>query len=311
MFNIYFYNYLKKIKHYCKDKEYRTQIKIRFGVYNYLTDEAFLKKIFKKIMGKPLNLDNPITFNEKLQWLKLHDGNPKYIMLVDKYAVKEYISQILGDSYVIPTLGLWKSFDDIDFDSLPSQFVLKCNHDSGGVIICRDKSKLNLKPIQKAIKRSLKRNFYMIGREWPYKDIPRKIFAEKFIEDKNHTLNDYKFFCFDGYVDNVMIVAGRDTGNPRFYHFNREWKLCRYNRLCRSLPEDFTIPKPSKIDEMFEIAEKLSKGFPHVRIDLYCVDDHIYFGEYTLYNQSGFETGFDNYSDTLLGSFIRLPLENE
>lgn len=164
-----------------------------------------------------------------------------------------------------------------------------------------------MKSARKKLERSLKRDFYKIGREWPYKHVPRKIIAEPYVEDSDGNLNDYKFFCFSGVVDNVMIVTGRSGGSPDFYHFDKNWKLCQYNRLCRSLPAGYTIPKPEKMDEMFELAHRLSKDLLHVRMDFYCVDNHIYFGEYTFYNQSGFETGFDYASDLYLGSLIELP----
>ena len=261
-------------------------------------------------MGKALDLKNPKTFNEKLQWLKLNDHNLNYIKLVDKYESKKIVAEIIGDQYIIPTLGVWNSFEEIDFAKLPKQFVLKCTHDSGSVVICKDKDNFPKNEAKEKIERALKSNYYWSGREWPYKKIPHRIIAEEYVEDSgNGELDDYKFFCFDGIVDNVMVVRGRAQGKPLFYHFDKDWKLCRFNRLTRSLPSDYHEEKPPFIDEMIVIAEKLSKGFPHVRIDLYEANGQIYFGEFTLYNQSGWETGFDDYSDGYLGSLIHLPVD--
>ena len=275
-----------------------------------LPDSVYLRLLYPRIMGKPLDLKNPKTYNEKLQWLKIHDHNPQYIKLVDKYEVKQIVSDMIGEQYIIPTLGVWNDSKSIDFHSLPDQFVLKCTHDSGSVIICKDKRNFDVEQATAVLDKSLKNNFYWRGREWPYKHIPHRVIAEPYLVDaETGRLDDYKFFCFDGSVDNVMVVRGRAEGKPKFYHFDKDWNLCRFNRLTRSLPEGFHEEKPPFIEEMIDISEKLSKGFPHVRIDLYEANGKIYFGEFTLYNQSGFETGFDDYSDGYLGSLIHLPIE--
>ena len=163
-------------------------------IKNIIPDSVYLKMKFKKSMGYSLNLKNPQTFNEKLQWLKLYNRNPEYTMMVDKYAVKKYISKEIGDKYIIPTLGVWNSFDEIDFDSLPDKFVLKCTHDSGGLIVCRDKSKLDMNKIRKIIETSLLNNFFYMGREWPYKNVPHRIIAEQYMADD---LRDNKLLCFE------------------------------------------------------------------------------------------------------------------
>lgn len=280
------------------------------GLFNWMSDERYLKIAYKIVMGKKLNLDNPRTFNEKLQWLKLHDRRPEYIMMVDKHEVKKYVKDIIGEEYIIPTLGVWDHFDQIDFEKLPEKFVLKCTHGSGDVVICKDKSKFDKVTAKRKIERCLRHNFYWSGREWPYKMIKPRVIAEKYIEDEaTKSLDDYKFFCFDGMMDNVMVVRGRADGKPKFYHFDREWNLCRFNRLGRALPEGYAEPKPPFINDMIKIAEYLSKNMIHVRIDLYEANCHVYFGEYTLYNQSGWESGFDDFSDGYLGSLIKLPYE--
>lgn len=274
----------------------------------YLPDSLYLKLKFRKIMGQRLDLKNPQTFNQKLQWLKLYDHNPQYIDLVDKCKVKEIVGKKIGEQYIIPTLGVWDRVDEINFNALPEQFVLKCTHDSGSAVICTDRKRFDESKAKAKLQNSLKRNYYYMGREWPYKNIKPRILAEKYIVDKTTgRLDDYKFFCFNGIVDNIMVVRGRGEGNPKFYHFNKNWKLCRFNRLTRSLPEGYQEEKPVFIDEMIQLAERLSAGMIHVRIDLYEANGQIYFGEYTLYNQSGWETGFDEYSDGYLGSLIQLP----
>ena len=276
-----------------------------------LPDSLYIRLKFKKIMGKNLDLKHPRTFNQKLQWLKLHDHNPQYINLVDKYAVKNIVKNIIGEKYIIPTLGIWNAFEDIDFSILPNQFVLKCTHDSGSVVVCTDKAKFDFESAKAKLKKGLKRNYYYSGREWPYKNIKPRIIAEQYIVDKaTGRLDDYKFFCFNGLVDNVMVVRDRDKGEPKFYHFDKQWNLCRFNRLTRSLPQGYKEEKPIFIDDMIKLAEKLSKNMIHVRIDLYEANGQIYFGEYTLYNQSGWESGFDEYSDGYLGSLIHLPIDN-
>lgn len=276
----------------------------------WVPDKQFLQFWYHWNFGKKLNLEEPVTYNEKLQWLKLYDHNPDYPEMVDKYEAKKRIASILGEEYIVPTLGVWDSFDEIDFDALPDKFVLKTTHDSGGVVICKDKLSFDVSSAKEKINRSLRKEFYYVGREWPYSQVKPRIIAESYLADEDNAdnLNDYKFFCFDGYVDNVMMVLERASGNPKYYHFNvNSWKMCRFNRLCRSLPEGFTIEKPCFIDEMVRVAQVLSKGYPHIRIDLYYVNGQIKFGEYTLYNQSGFETGFDTKTDEYLGRLIRLP----
>lgn len=283
---------------------------IKHSLSKLLPDSIYLKLKFKKVMGRPLDLEHPKFFNDKLQWLKLHDHNPVYINLVDKFESKKIIASIIGEEYIIPTLGVWKSFDEIDFNKLPSQFVLKCTHDSGGVVVCRNKDTFDYAMARKKLSNHLKVNYFWTGREWPYKHIPPRIIAEQYEEDSvTKSLDDYKLFCFDGQVDNIMVVRGRADGKPKFYHFDKEWHLCRFNRLTRSLPEDFHEEKPPFIDQMIILAEKISKGYPHVRIDLYEANGKIYFGEFTLYSQSGWETGFDEFSDGYLGSLIHLPID--
>lgn len=260
------------------------------GWFSWTPDETYLKFMFRGAMGYWPNLKKPNTFNEKLQWLKLHDRNPLYTNLVDKYEVKKIVASILGEEYIIPTLGVWDKFDDIDFDSLPNQFVLKCTHDSGGLVICRDKNKLNINTAREKIEKCLKTSYYKSYREWPYKNVKPRIIAEQFMEESSEAgLPDYKFFCFNSDVDCVMLCLDRHIGDTKFYFFDKKWNLLRYNIRGKAAPADFSLPKPQCIDEMFRIASKLSTNHPFSRIDLYQVKGKVYFGEITFYPDSGFD----------------------
>jgi hypothetical protein len=279
---------------------------LRDFIKRIIPDAIYLKLKFKKEMGRSLDLKNPLTFNEKLQWLKLYNRNPLYTTLVDKYAVKQYMSKLIGEQYIIPTLGVWENFEDIDFDKLPNQFVLKCTHDSGSYVVCRDKSKLNIDEARKKLAIALKKNYYYPGREWPYKNVPPRIIAEQYIEDRNGALIDYKFSCFDGYVDCVMACLDRHLNDTKFYFFDKEWNLKRLNIRGKNAPADFTIPKPSCMDQMFDIAAKLSEKIPYVRVDLFECDGKIYFGEMTFYPDSGFDANLLPETDKYFGQLIDL-----
>lgn len=302
-------NILKKIVKYFSDREFNIRINSKLGLYNNVDDKEYLEKLFRASMGYNLDLNNPKTFNEKLQWLKLYNRNLLYTKLVDKYKVREYISDKIGEEYLIPLLGVWDDPDDIDFDSLPNQFVLKCNHNSGlGMCICKDKNSLDISKVRSELRKGLKQDYYLTGREWPYKNVPRKIIAEKYMVDSydSNEFTDYKFFCFDGYVDCVMVCLDRSSGNPKFYFFDKEWNLKRYNKRGLEAPENFTIPKPICMDDMFEIASQLSKGIPFVRVDLYQSNNQIYFGEMTFYPDSGFDKNITREADLYFGSLINL-----
>lgn len=278
------------------------------GRYKNMPDEEYLRKFYSAIMGKPLNLEHPITFNEKLQWLKLNNRNPLYTTLVDKYSVKKYISEQIGDEYIIPTLGVWDSFDDIDFKKMPNQFVLKCTHDSGGLVFCRDKSKLNISKAKKKINKSLRNNYYWVGREWPYKDVKPRIIAEKLMTDNNEAeaLTDYKFNCFNGRADCVMVCFDRFSEDTKYYFFDEKWQLLRINKRGLEAPQNFTLPKPACIDEMFAIASKLSEGIPYVRVDLYECQGKVYFGEMTFFPDGGFDPNYLPKTDLYFGNLIKL-----
>lgn len=270
-------------------------------------DELYLKLLFRNRMGKKLNLKNPETFSEKLQWMKLYDRNPQYTMMVDKYAVKEYVSKILGEEYIIPTLGVWDSFDEIDFEKLPEKFVLKCTHDSGGLVICTDKSKLNKAEAKSKINHALRRKYYLNTREWPYKNVKPRIIAEKYMVDESgYELKDYKFFVFDGQMRAMFIATDRTADTETCFDF--------YDRKFEHLPftnghpnAQHTIKKPENFEEMIAIAEKLGKGLPQARIDLYNINGRIYFGEITFFHWSGMKPFKPEEWDYKFGSWFNLP----
>lgn len=277
------------------------------GVLRFLPDKTFLKMYYTVMTKNKMDIDNPKAFNEKLQWLKLYNRNPFYTKLVDKYKVREYIADKIGEEYLIPLLGVWDSPDDIDFDSLPNKFVLKCNHDSGGLSICRDKKTFDVNIAKKKLKKSLKTNYYYSGREWPYKNVPRKIIAEKYMTDETGTnLRDYKFYCFDGKAKVVGIYQDRNTDKETtgdFFDMDFNWLDFTFN-----MPNAKVKPsKPNHFEKMKEIAEILSKGIPHVRVDLYLSNDKIYFGELTFFDGSGFDKIEPFEWDVKLGNWINLP----
>ncbi len=272
----------------------------------WLPDEAYIRLYFRLRMHKSCDLKNPKTFNEKLQWLKLHDRYPRYTDMVDKVEAKKIAAAIVGDEHIIPTLGVWGSFDEIDFSSLPEQFVLKCSHDSEGLVIVKDKSNLDLAAARKKIESAMRYNFYYVGREWPYKNVRPRILAEAYLEDTAcGELRDYKFYCFDGEPKMMFVVTGRAAGDTRIDFFDLDFK---HLPVTQHYPNaDFEIKKPKTFDQMVAAAKKLSAGLTHVRIDFYEVNGKMYFGEYTFFDNSGFGPFDQPEWDERLGSWIKLP----
>lgn len=281
-------------------------LKVISKIYFLFPERLYLKIRYYLEMGKTLDLDNPKTMNEKLQWLKLYDRKPEYTQMVDKVLAKGYVASLIGEKYIIPTLGVWDHFKEIDFDKLPDQFVLKTNHSGGstGVVICKDKKTLDKKAVGIKLEKSLKEDLSRSLVEWPYRNIERKILAEKYLGDD---LIDYKFYCFNGDADVVMMCTERETGYPKFYFFDKDWKLRRLNKRGKEAPEGFSLPKPEGMDEMFTIASKLSKGLPYARIDLYNIEGKIYFGEITFFPSGGFDVNRLPESDLYFGEKIILP----
>ena len=283
-------------------------------IMKLIPDSIYLKIQFRKKFGRKLNLKNPLTFNEKMQWLKLYDRNPKYTVLVDKYEVKKIVSQVLGKQYIIPTIGVWDKFDDIDFDDLPNQFVLKCTHDSGGLVICLNKKSLKRNEYKEKIEKCLKNNFYYLGREWPYKNVKPRIIAEPLMSNSNdnknlkNELTDYKFMSFNGKVKCLFVCTERFSADGlKVNFFDRDWNALPFERYYpRSLK---IINKPVNYNEMIMFAEKLSENIPFVRVDFYEIDNKIYFGEITFYPGSGMEEFKPSEWDRKLGDWIQLPIK--
>lgn len=252
-----------------------------------ISDKCLLKCLYRARMGKKLNLKDPRTYNEKLQWLKLYDRKPIYTKMVDKYEVKEYVAEKIGAEYIIPTLGVWDRFEEIDFEKLPEQFVLKCTHDSGGLVICKNKNCFDYEAAKRKINASLKRNYYWSTREWPYKNVKKRIIAETYMEDtKTGELPDYKFFAFDGKVKAMFIATERQSVDETKFDFFDE----NFNHLpfTNGHPNAEKMPeKPTCFEEMKTLSEKLSVGIPQVRVDFYEVNGKVYFGELTFFHWGG------------------------
>lgn len=278
------------------------------GALSWMPDKLYLKLRYRAAFNQKLNLKAPQTFSEKIQWLKLYDRNPDYIRMVDKYEVKEYVSQIIGDEYIIPTLGVWDCFDEIDFNRLPQQFVLKCTHDSGGLVICKDKSRLNMKEAREKIEKSLKQDYYKWGREWVYKNVRPRIIAEVYMEDhETSELRDYKFFTFNGVVKAMFIASERQTAGEetRFDFFDADFNHLDFTN---GHPNAAQLPKcPENFEKMKHLAEQLSKGIPHVRVDFYEVNGKVYFGELTFAHWSGLKPFNPDKWDKIFGDWIEIP----
>lgn len=281
--------------------------KIKYAM-RIIPDRAYIQMYYFAHFKKFCNLKNPKTYNEKLNWLKLHDKNPIYTRIVDKFEAKEYVKDIIGDQYIIPTLGVWDNFDDIDFDELPQQFVLKCTHDSEGLVIVKDKDKLDKEMAKNKIESALKQNFFYIGREWPYKNVKPRIIAEKYMEDHiDGELRDYKFFCFDGEPKAMFVASDRASDNVKFDYFDLNFN---HLDIKQKYPHaEQPLRKPVTFEKMIELSKVLSKGFPHVRVDFYEVDGQLYFGELTFYHFSGFMPFEPNKWDKIFGDWIKLPSE--
>lgn len=280
----------------------------RAGKLRWMSDEQFLKLKYRTAFGHKLDLNNPITFNAKLQWLKLYDRRPEYITYVDKYRVREFVAEKIGQEYLIPLLGRWDNAEDIDFDSLPEQFVLKCNHDSGCVIICKNKAVFDKEKARARLAKQLKKNLYWHAREWPYKDVKPCIIAEKYMEDmETGELRDYKFFAFSGQVRALFVATDRQTPGEetKFDFFDTEFN---HLPIKQGHPNAEKPPaEPKKLKEMIFLAQELSKGIPQLRVDFYEVNGKVYFGELTFSHYSGFVPFEPKSWDETFGNWIQLP----
>ena len=269
---------MNKIKRVIKEPHLIITRLMDLNFFWFIPDESYLKLKYKLVMGTKLDLENPKTFNEKLQWLKLHDRNPEYTKMVDKYEAKEYVANIIEKEYIIPTLGVWDRYEDIDFDKLPNEFVLKPTHTSGNVFICKDKKSINYKKLKKQV------------HKWPYKNVKPRIIAEKYMEDKTGELVDYKVYAFNGKCEYVMTCVDRAKGETKFLYYDRNWNLKKdfsYDGL--KYGDTVKVDKPENLDKMFEFAGILSKGIPFVRVDFYEANGKLYFGELTFFPSAGFD----------------------
>ena len=280
-------------------------------------DKLYLKGLWRLKMGYPLNLDNPQTFNEKLQWLKLYDRKPIYTKMVDKYEAKYYVASIIGEKYIIPTLAVYDRVEDINFDTLPYQFVLKCTHDSGGLVICRNKEKLDIEAAKKELQKFLKSNYFYQNREWPYKNVKPRIIAEQYMEDSDlhedtnqhdvKGLVDYKFYCFNGEAKYLYVSKGLENhATARISFLNMDWQFAPFGRSDFA-PFDELPEKPSRFDEMVKIANRISKGHSFLRVDLYQINGQIYFSELTFHPCSGMMPFKPEKWDKIFGEWIALP----
>lgn len=271
-------------------------------------DKLYLKLKFRLVMGQKLNLDNPNTFNEKLQWLKLYNRRPEYTTMVDKYAVKQYVADKIGEEYIIPTLGVWDNVESIDWDSLPNQFVLKTTHGGGGggVVICKDKNTFDKEGAKQKLQKSLDSDIYLNFREWPYKDVLKRIIAEQYMTDESGVeLKDYKFFCFNAKVRCFKVDFDRFI-NHKANYYDRDAKLLPFGEICCMPDFNRQFEKPKNFDKMVDIVETLSEGIPFVRIDIYNTDGKIYFGEITFFPAAGMGKFEPKEWDETLGELIRL-----
>lgn len=295
------------LKKYIYNPEKIILVLMEYGFLNWLQDKDYLKLRYRILIGKPLNLENPSSFNEKLQWLKINNRKIEYVKLVDKYEVKSFVKERIGEEFIIPTLGIWDKFEDIDFKNLPNQFVIKCTHDSGGIVICKDKATFDYRFAKKKISGCLKHNFYYHAREWPYKNIRPRIIVEKYmVSEDGKALKDYKLMCFNGVVKNIFVCTNRySEGGLNVTFFDTSWNRMPFER---HYPQDKDlIAKPVNLEKMIILAEKLSVDIPFVRVDFYEINGKVYFGEMTFFPGGGTEEFTPDSWDFELGSWIELP----
>lgn len=288
-------------------------------LFDSMSDENYLKMMWRIKFGTKLDLENPQTFTEKLQWLKLYDRKPEYTNWVDKYEVKRIVGDMIGDKYIIPTLGVWDTVEEIDWAALPQQFVLKTTHgsDSSGVVICQNKDEFDKAAAVKKLKKSMKSDVYKTMREWPYKDIKKRVIAEAYLTDSKNVdnqsisiggggqLKDYKFYCFGG-VPKFMLIASNRFTTHNFNYYDMEFNKLPLTSAVGS-QSDVVFDKPEQFDEMKEIATILSQGFAHIRVDLYCSGGKVYFGELTFYDSSGYDDFSSEEWNRKCGDWIKLP----
>ena len=312
-------NMLQKVHKFCTSPSYRFDILANLGAYNHLPDDEFSLRRYQNRTGRVLNLDDPLLFNEKLQWLKIYDRNPKYTVMADKYRVKDYVANRIGSNHVVPTYFAWKDPREIDLDKLPEQFVIKCNHNSGdGMYICKSKSEINYGQMVSKLSKAIKKDYYKTNREWVYKNIPRVVFAEKYLNDSNEKkshenevggLIDYKFYCFHGKPRFLYVGFANIIDNVKHDHLSflsLEWEKVPFSRA--DYPQLDEIPsKPRCLENMIQYASQLSQGIPFVRVDFFLVDNNIYFSEFTFTPGAGYGLFSPIEWEKEIGGWIDLP----
>ena len=299
---------MSKIRTFIENPQYFITSPASKGWLNWVPDSLYLKVLYRVIMGRKLNLKNPKEYNEKLQWLKLNDRKPEYSTMVDKYEVRGYIEDLLGDKYLIPCLGIYDSVDDIDIDALPDRFVLKCTHDSGSVEICKDKSSFDIESARHRLSQAMKRNYYATYREWPYKYVKPRIIAEGYLEGDGGDLKDYKVMCFNGEAKIIEVHENRfvegKVHTQTFY--DREWNIVPLTQV-ETVTVDRPSERPRQLEEILRLSELIAKNMYHARIDWYIEGDKIYFGEITFFDGSGSESFSTPEMERMLGDMIKLP----
>ena len=282
-------------------------------VLKAIPDKMYTEMLYYYKIGKRLNLNNPATFNEKINWLKLYDRKPIYTLMADKYTARLYVAATIGEEYLIPMAGIWDSAEDIDFSNLPAKFVLKCTHDSASVVICTDKTKMDYQTVRRALNRSLRRNYHYNQREWPYKNIKPRIIAEEYVEDAHAQLWDYRFFCFNGEVKHIQVDYERVTEyKSRLYTYKRasftpDWEYIEdVSKKCYTVDSTDIIEKPISLDLMKNLAGRLSEGYPFIRVDLHAIGERVLFGELTFHPHGGHDPMPESLNSEL-GNCIKLP----
>jgi hypothetical protein len=304
---------MSKLGEFIKNPEYFITSPAAKGYLDWIPDELYLKLFYRAKLKKKCDLKHPVLYNEKMQWLKLYDRKPEYASMVDKYEVRQYIADKIGEEYLIPFYGVYERWEDIDFDKLPDQFVVKCTHDSGSVEICTDKAAWDKDKAAERIKAAMSRNYYKAYREWPYKDVRARIIIEKYIVDESgEDLKDYKVMCFNGRAEVVEVHENRFVKGKEHTQtfYDREWNVLPIVQFCLN-PCNEHREKPEYMDELFRLSEQISADMYHARIDWYLLKDKIYFGEITFYDGSGFEIFADEAQERFLGDMIHLPTDDK
>jgi len=279
---------------------------VHHGFFSRMDDERYLRLLYHGVLGRPLHLDPPVLYSEKVQWLKLRDKNPVYPILCDKFAVRDFVRERIGEEYLVDLYGVWDDPYKIDFSALPEKFVLKCTHDSGSAMLCKDKSAFDIPSAKKTLKKRLKKDYSIQGREWPYHEVPRRVLAERYLASHDGSqAMEFKFFCFDGKAQLVLACTNqtRHSGN---YTYRMDFSQFQIYDPWDSQPEDPHISKPPHYEKMIEIAERLSAGFVHMRVDLYDTDEGVKFGELTLHSSSGLSQTMTERGERFLGELLRL-----